>query len=121
MIESETILDTDKLYRRFREDDFKEGQLKSSAFSDTTEKQPSVHLERLANFNSINELYRDKIVSYGVLLMSVLRKNEFDAEHKPLDSDISHSVILTLTKEGFTRGARKKLKKLVSQIIDVDT
>jgi|APCry1669189101_1035198.scaffolds.fasta_scaffold86118_1 hypothetical protein len=118
MMEPETILDTDKLYRRLREEDFKEGQLKSSAFSDA-QKEPSVHLERLADFNSIEEVYSETI-GYAIFLTHTLRKHEFDAEHRPLSSDVSHSVILTLSQNGFTKSARKKLKKLVSQILNTD-
>lgn len=119
MMEPETILDTDKLYRRLEKEDFDRKGLKSSAFSDP-QKEPSVHLERLADFDSIKEVYSETIIGYAIFLTYTLRKHEFDAEHRPLYSDVSHSVILTLSQNGFTKGARKRLKKLVSQILNID-
>ena len=64
MIERSKILQKDRLFRRFEQEDFNEKGLKSSAFSDPVD-EPSVHLEKLADFYKIEKTY-DETVAYGV-------------------------------------------------------
>lgn len=114
MIERSKILPKDRLFRRFEQEDFNEKGLKSSAFSDPVD-EPSVHLEKLADFYKIEKTY-DETVAYGVFVAGQLRINKFDAEHRPLDEDCSHSVILA--PEGkLTKTLRRKLKTLISETI----
>lgn len=120
-MDNQTILDDDLLHRRLEAEDFKENftleNLKSSAFSDPFG-EPSVHLERLANFDAINSRYQDTIF-YAVFLTKDIRQQGFDAKHRPCEDDPSHCVILSSQLDLRKQSARKRLKKLVSRLVPV--
>lgn len=115
------ILDSDALFRRLEEEDFQGeftvSRLKSSAFSDPVG-EPSVHLQRLADFKAISKLYPETLF-YAVLKVGTIRDEGFDAIHRPTTSDVSHSVIVMPEGGLKKKAASRKLKKLVSMLVEL--